>query len=107
MSVDTLKSSAKTSNWYKVDTIKVASKKQILGTWIEINKENLTVQIDEHFFNYIEHHEKLKYKFHKDTISIFHFNNKFGGKPYIITDTLFLLGDDNYCLKFIRKNHDN
>ena len=102
-----LKDSLKTvSNKLKpkhIDTLKVVTKEQILGIWIALDKEYLTVEIDKHSFNYCKHKERLKYIFIKDTISIFHFNNKFGGRPYYVNDTLLLLNKNDYCLKFIRQ----
>lgn len=87
----------------RIDTIKVKNLNQILGTWITLSKEYLTVEIDKHSFYFREHNEKLKYKFDKDTISVFDFDNNFGGRPYFIKDTLLLLGRDGYCLKFLQQ----
>lgn len=77
------------------------SKKQIIGTWQETDKEELTVEISPTKFTYKEHHESYPYKMDRDSIRIFFRETTVTGKPYLIGDTL-LINFPNGGLKYVR-----
>lgn len=86
---------------YKVDTVAVTSKKQIIGTWRQAYKEQLTVKISNTQFTYKEHHESYRYIIDKDSIHIFFTEETVTGKLYQLGDTL-LINSPNGGLKYVR-----
>ena len=86
----------------KVDTIPIRSKKQIIGTWLDLGKEELTLDISSKAFYYREHHEKFRYQFDKDTIRIFYRDVIVSGKPDFIGDTLLICALNGYTFKYLK-----
>ena len=86
----------------KVDIIPIKAKKQIIGTWLDLGKEELTLEISRRTFYYREHHEKFKYQFDADTIKIFYRDFVVSGKPAFIGDTLVISASNGYIYKYLQ-----
>lgn len=86
----------------KVDTIPIKSKKQIIGPWLDLGKEELTLDISTRTFYYREHHERFKYQFDKDTIRIFYREVVVSGRPNFIGDTLLICASNGYTYKYLK-----
>ena len=86
----------------KVDTIPIKLRDQIIGTWLDLGKEELTVDISKQTFYYREHHELNNYLFDGDTIRIFYRGGTVSGKPYFINDTFLILASNDWGYKYIK-----
>lgn len=83
------------------DTIPVTSNKQIIGTWEDLGKESLTVDIIKNTFNYREHNESLHFKLKSDSIYISYPDLTLTGKAYLIKDT-FVISMADGVLKYLK-----
>lgn len=84
-----------------IDTIRVASSKQITGIWATTDKEILTVDISKDSIFYTEHFESYKYEIKKDSIYIHYPDFIFSGRPYLINDSLVISSIDG-DVKYVR-----
>ena len=84
-----------------LDTVSVKSSKQIIGKWMDLGKESLTVEISKDSIFYREHNESHYFKLKLDSIYIFYPDLILSGKPYLINDTFIISlangnGEDKY-----------
>jgi hypothetical protein len=84
-----------------IDTVFVTSSKQIMGTWEDLGKETLTVDITKNTISYREHRELHKFKLKADSIYIYYFDFILSGKPYLIKNT-FIISSSSGENKYIR-----
>jgi hypothetical protein len=83
----------------RTDTIAVKSAKQIKGSWVDLGKETLIVDITINTITYREHHESHKFKIRGDSIYIYYFDFILSGRPYVVKDTFIISmqdGKDKY-----------
>ncbi|CAN5352477.1 hypothetical protein BH11BAC5_BH11BAC5_48860 [soil metagenome] len=84
-----------------IDTIPVNTAMQITGTWEDLGKETLTVDITKNTITYREHQESHKFKIKADSIYIYYPDMTLTGKCYLIADTLVISMEDGYA-KYLR-----
>jgi len=85
----------------RYDTISVSTSKQIVGTWEDLGKESLTVEITKDKIFYKEHNESLLFKIRFDSIYVYYPDRTLSGRPYLINDTFVIAlangnGEDKY-----------
>ena len=72
------------------DTVSVISSNQIIGTWKDLGKEELTVEIAKDKIFYREHNELHYFKIKSDSIYVYYPDFELVGRPYLIKDTFVI-----------------